>query len=60
MPDVTVDLVHPNAGFGAVLGDQAQFDGFGDLGEEREIGPRAVVGGTEWVRTARPYRDGSG
>ena len=54
VPDVAVDLVEVDALLGAVLADQAQLDPLGDLGEQREVGARTVVGGTEGIARSRP------
>ena len=56
VPDVAVDLVEVDPFLGAVLGDQAQLDLLGDLGEQREVRARAVVGGAERIRSTGPHR----
>ena len=55
VPHVPVDLIEWHSGFCAVLGDQAQFDGCGDLGEQREVGAGSVIGGAQRIRVTRPY-----
>ncbi len=56
VPDVAVDLVEVDALLAAVLADQAEFDAFGDLREQREVGARPVIGGAEGgIGGARPY-----
>ena len=56
VPAVAVDLGErdPDLGEVAVGPEQAQLDALGDAGEEREVGPGAVVGRAERVRRARP------
>ena len=56
VPDVSVDLVEVDPLLGAVLGDQAQFDFVGHLGEQRKVGPRTVIGGAQ--RVGAPGPDG--
>ncbi len=60
MPDVAVDLVEVDPRLGPVLGDQAQLNLLGDLGEQREVGARAVIGGAERIGGARPHRGQGG
>ena len=60
VPDEAVDLVELDACLGAVLGDQAQLDLVGHFGEQREVRAGAVVGGTERIRRAGPYRGPGG
>src|SRR5882757_10834823 len=55
VPHVAVDLVEGDAFLGAVLGDQAQLDLLGHLGEQREVGARTVVRGAERIRGTGPY-----
>src|SRR5690606_22069440 len=54
VPDVRVDLLDVDAGLGAVVVEEAELDALGDLGEEGEVGPRAVVRGAERVGVAWP------
>ena len=54
VPAEGVDLVQPYPGLGAVVVEQAQLDSLGDLGEEGEVGARAVVAGAERIGTTRP------
>ncbi len=54
MPDEAVDLGQGDPPFGAVGVEQAQFDPVGDLGEDREVGAEAVVGGTQRIGLTRP------
>lgn len=54
MPDVRVDLLDVDAGLVPVVVEEAELDALGDLGEEREVGPRAVVRGAEGVGVAWP------
>jgi hypothetical protein len=56
VPAVAVDLAQLDLDLGvvAVVAEQAELDTFGDAGEEREVGPRTVVGRAEWVRASDP------
>jgi hypothetical protein len=54
VPDERVVLGHLDAGLGAVIGDEAQLDTISDLGEQREVDPRPVVGRTEGVGLSGP------
>ena len=56
VPHVAVDLVEIDPLLGAVLGDQAQLHPLGHLGEQREVGARAVVCGAEGIAFTRPDR----
>ncbi len=60
VPDVSVDLVEGDPRLAAVVVDQAQLDLLGDLGEQREVGARAVIGGAERIRGPRPNGGQSG
>src|SRR6202000_1000909 len=46
----------PDPLFSALVIEQAQFDLLGHLGEQGEVGSRAVIGGTERVGVAWPRR----
>ncbi len=60
VPTIAVDLFEADAPFLALAVDEAQLDGFGDLGEQREVRPpRTVVGCAERVRGC-PARRGIG
>ena len=52
MPAEGVDLLERDPLLAAVVVEEAELDPLGDLGEEREVGPGAVVGGAE--RVGRP------
>jgi hypothetical protein len=54
--DEPVHLGEPDPGLGAVVVEQAELDLLGDLGEQREVGPRAVVRGSEGIGAAWPRR----
>jgi hypothetical protein len=43
VPDEAVDLAQGDPGLGLVVGEQAQLHALGDLGEDREVRPGAVV-----------------
>ena len=60
VPHVAVDLVELDARLGAVPGDQAEFDPVGDLGEQREVGSRPVVGRAERIGATRPHHGDGG
>ena len=57
VPAEGVDLGQRHALLGAVVVEQAQLDAVGDLGEQREVGAGAVVGGPERVGATRPDLD---
>ncbi len=59
VPDEGVALGQGDPGLGAVLVEQAQLDLGRDLGEQREVGAGAVVGGAERVRRAGPDAGGA-
>ncbi len=52
--DEGVGFLQFDPGLGVVLVEQAQLDLLGNLGEDREIGAGAIVGGTERIGAARP------
>ncbi len=54
VPDEAVDLGQGDAFLGTARVKEAQLDALGDLGEKREVGPDAVVGGTQRITGARP------
>src|SRR5215213_11312543 len=54
VPHEAVDLGELDALLGTVVLDEAQLDALGDLGEEREVDPSAVVRRTEGVGLAGP------
>ncbi len=54
VPDQRVALGHRDPGLAAVVVEQAQLHGLGDLGEERKVRASAVVRGSERVRAAWP------
>src|SRR5215218_9685155 len=54
VPHEAVDLGEVDALLGSVVLDEAQLDALGDLGEEREVDPGAVVRRTEGVGLAGP------
>ena len=58
VPAERVHLFEAEPFLAALVVEQAQVDGLGHLGEQREVGPGAVVGGSEWIRAPRPVFDG--
>ncbi len=52
--DEGVGFLQLDPGLGVVLVEQAQLDLLGNLGEDREIGAGAIVGGTERIGAAWP------
>ena len=63
VPDEAVDLAQRDAGLGrprggVAVGEQAQLHALGDLGEDREVRPGAVVARAQGVRTAWPRPHG--
>ena len=55
VPDEPVHLVQVDPRLGAVVVEQAELDPVGYLGEQPEVGPGSVIGGTQRVAVARPY-----
>ena len=58
VPDEPVHLGEPDPGLLAPLAEQAELHPLRDLGEDREVGPGAVVGGAERVGMAGPRPHG--
>ena len=54
VPDMPVDLGQLDPGLGAVVGDEADLDLVGNLGEKREVDTATVERGTQGVGMARP------
>ena len=54
VPHEAVRLGQVEARLVQVVVEQAELDAFGDLGEDGEVDPRAVVRRSEWVGLARP------
>jgi len=54
VPHEAVRLGQVEARLVEVIVEEAQLDAFGDLGEDGDVDPRAVVRRSEWVGLARP------
>ncbi len=54
MPAMARDLWKIDSGFAARFVEQAQFYAFGHFREQREVCPRAIVGGAERIGVSRP------
>ncbi len=54
VPDVASVLGKLDPLLVAALVEEAKVDAGGDLGEEREVGAGAVIGGAEWIGAAGP------
>ena len=57
VPAESVDLLQADPPLATVVVEQAELDSLGDLGEQREIRARAVVGGAQRIRATRPGLD---